>query len=36
VKWLREERRFDTLEALKTQMNADCADARNVFARITV
>ena len=36
VKWLREERRFDSLEALKTQMAADCDEARNVFARITV
>ena len=36
VKWLREERKFDTLEALKAQMSADCAEARNVFARITV
>jgi riboflavin kinase/FMN adenylyltransferase len=36
VKWLREERRFDSLEALKTQMAADCTEARNVFARITV
>ncbi|HVQ40904.1 MAG TPA: bifunctional riboflavin kinase/FAD synthetase [Vicinamibacterales bacterium] len=36
VKWLREERRFDSLEALKTQMAADCAEARNVFGRITV
>jgi len=36
VKWLREERRFDSLEALKTQMAADCAEARNVLGRITV
>ena len=36
VKWLREERRFETLEALKSQMVADCAEARNVLARMTV
>lgn len=36
VKWLREERRFDGLDALKVQIAADCADARAMLARIAV
>jgi len=36
VKWLREERRFDGLDALKAQIAADCADARAMLGRIVV
>jgi riboflavin kinase/FMN adenylyltransferase len=32
VKWLREERRFDSPEALQTQMAADCRDALLIHA----
>jgi riboflavin kinase/FMN adenylyltransferase len=32
VSFLRPERRFDSLEALKTQMDADCLEARNRLA----
>ena len=33
VKWLREERKFGDLSALKAQMAVDCTDARHVLAR---
>jgi len=33
VKWLREERKFDDLAALSTQMAVDCAQARDVLIR---
>jgi riboflavin kinase/FMN adenylyltransferase len=36
VSRLRDERKFDGLDALKAQMAADCDDARGVLARITV
>jgi riboflavin kinase/FMN adenylyltransferase len=34
VKWLREERKFDTLQALAAQMRKDCDDARAALGRI--
>lgn len=36
VKWLREERRFADLDALKAQMAADCDEARGILARASV
>jgi riboflavin kinase/FMN adenylyltransferase len=36
VSRLREERKFDGLDALKVQIAADCEDARGILARITV
>ena len=36
VSRLREERKFDGLDALKEQMTLDCADARSVLARVSV
>src|SRR6185436_12372814 len=36
VSRLREERKFDGLDALKVQIAADCNDARGILARITV
>jgi riboflavin kinase/FMN adenylyltransferase len=36
VRWLREERKFDGLDALKAQIAADCDEARGVLARIAV
>jgi riboflavin kinase/FMN adenylyltransferase len=33
---LREERKYDSLDALKTQIAADCDEARGVLARITI
>jgi riboflavin kinase/FMN adenylyltransferase len=33
VKWLREERAFESLDALKAQIALDCAAANDVFAR---
>jgi len=36
VKWLREERKFDTLDALVAQMAADCTQARDVLTRSAV
>ncbi len=32
VQWLREERRFDSLDALRVRMDEDCVVARRVFA----
>jgi riboflavin kinase/FMN adenylyltransferase len=32
VKWLREQRKFETLDALRTQMLRDCDEARRVLA----
>lgn len=34
VQWLRDERRFDSLEALVAQMGADCVEARRVHAAL--
>jgi riboflavin kinase/FMN adenylyltransferase len=36
VKWLREERAFDGLDALKAQIALDCAAANDLFARIGI
>jgi riboflavin kinase/FMN adenylyltransferase len=36
VKRLREEQRFDDVEALKARMAEDCADARDVLRRVTL
>jgi riboflavin kinase/FMN adenylyltransferase len=36
VKWLREERAFESLEALKAQIALDCVAANDVFARTGV
>ena len=36
VQRVREERRFDGLEALRQQIAADCAEARDVFRRISL
>jgi len=36
VKWLRDERKFDDLTALTAQMQADCAEARQVLARCCI
>ncbi len=36
VKWLREERAYDSLDALKTQIAIDCAAANDLFARIGI
>lgn len=36
VKWQRQELKFESLDALRTQMLADCADARDRLARLTI
>jgi riboflavin kinase/FMN adenylyltransferase len=36
VKWLREERRYDTLDALREQIARDCSEARHIHARTAV
>lgn len=36
VQWLRDERRFDSLDALVAQMGADCVDARRVHAALSL
>ena len=36
VKWLREERKYDGLEALAAQIALDCAEARHVHERLVV
>jgi riboflavin kinase/FMN adenylyltransferase len=36
VQWLREERRFDSLEELRVQIAADCDAARALFDRMTL
>lgn len=36
VKWLREERKYDGLEALAAQIALDCAEARRVHERLVV
>ena len=33
VRWMRDEREFDGLDALRAQMAADCDEARALFAR---
>lgn len=36
VQWLREERKFDGLDALRTQMALDCGQARALFAEMAL
>ena len=36
VQWLREERKFDNIEALRAQMADDCATAAALFRQISV